>query len=80
MPIPSSDANANSLVQEFGYTYDEAFFRYMYEGALRSAARIVSDWLYKLRTRAFSHFPVSWLTLIAMLNHRIVLTYRAFAR
>ena len=41
MPANSSDASANSLSRGSGYKYSEAFFRYIHEGAIRSAGRIV---------------------------------------
>jgi SAM-dependent methyltransferase len=40
----------------------------------------VARGLYKVRTRLFSYLPVSWLTLIALAKHRVVLTYRAVVR
>lgn len=39
--MPPSDASANSLPKASAYTYDQAFFRYIHEGAIRSAGRIV---------------------------------------
>lgn len=41
MPATPSDARANSLSKGSGHTYNEVFFRYIHQGAIRSAGRIV---------------------------------------
>jgi SAM-dependent methyltransferase len=40
----------------------------------------VAGWLYKIRIGVFSSLPVSWLSKLAMVKHRCVLTYRALLR
>lgn len=36
----------------------------------------VAGWLYKVRAKAFSFLPVSWLSAMAVVKHRCVLAYR----